>query len=60
MINQRFSTVNSSEKIILLKRLQELVNPTISSLIEPEVKICKYDKRVTKLKVSTRRLPSQQ
>ena len=39
MINQHFSVSNNSEKIMLLKRLRELVTPTTSSLIEPEMKI---------------------
>ena len=39
MINQYFSTANDSEKIILLKRLKELVNSYTSCLIEPAVKI---------------------
>ena len=40
-INQYFSVSNQSEKIMLLKRLRELVTPTTSSLIEPEVKMRK-------------------
>ena len=39
MINQCFSVSNNSEKIILLKRLRELVIPTTSSRTEPEVNI---------------------
>ena len=39
---------------MLLKRLRELINPTTSSLIEPEVKIQERDKRITKYEASTR------
>ena len=42
---------------MLLKRLCELVISTTSSLIEPEAKIQKRNKRVPKLKASTHCLP---
>jgi len=41
LINQHFASTCYSEKRILLKRMCELVVPTTSSLIEPEVKIKK-------------------
>ena len=47
-INKCFIKANDSEKIILLKRIRELVNSSTSSLIEPEVKIRKRGKNVAK------------
>jgi len=58
-INQHFSVSNQSEKIMLLKRLRELVTPTTSSLIELEVKIQKCNKRVSKIEASICRIPSK-
>ena len=52
-INQCFIKANNSKKIILLKRMRELVNPSTSSLIKPEVKIKERDKNVAKNKAST-------
>ena len=52
-INQCFIKDNDSKKIILLKRMRELVNPSTSSLIEPEVKIRKHGKNVAKNEVLT-------
>jgi len=56
-INQCFIKANNSKKIILLKRMRELVNPGTFSLIEPEVKIWKRGKNVTKNEASTHWLP---
>jgi histone-lysine N-methyltransferase SETD2 len=57
MINQQFSTSNNYEKLMLLKRLREMTNPTTSFLIEPEVKLRKRGKRVKHNEVGTRRFP---
>ena len=54
LINQRFASTCYSEKIILLKRMSELVVPTTPSLMESEVKIKKHNKRITKNEASTR------
>ena len=58
LINQRFSNSNDSAKIMMLKRLRELVTPTTSSLIKSPVKIKKCNKHVTKFEASTLRLTS--
>ena len=50
MINQYFSVSNNSEKIMLLKRLRELVTPATSYLIEPKVKIRRRNKCAPKTK----------
>ena len=55
-INQYFIKAKDYEKIILLKSMQELVNPNTFSLIKPEVKMKKRAKNITKNEVSTRRL----
>ena len=59
MTNQRIFLANNSKKMMLLKRLRELVNPTTSSIIEPDVKIQKCGKRITKYDASARREPSR-
>ena len=55
-INQYFIKINDFEKIILLKRMRELVNPSTYSLIKPEVKIRKRGKNGAKNETSTHRL----
>ena len=55
-INQCFIKTNDSEKIILLKRVRELVNPGTFSLIESEVNIRKHGMNVVKNEVSTHQL----
>lgn len=57
IINQQFSRSNTTEKLVLLKRLKEINNPTTTFLIEPEVKLRKRGKRIKHNEVSTRRLP---
>jgi len=58
LINKCFSTSNDSEKIMMLKRLQELVTLTTSSLIESLLMIKKCGKHATIFEPSTLCLPS--
>ena len=49
IINQHFSKACYSKKLILLKRMRELIVPNTSSLMEPEVKIRKHNKHTSKV-----------
>ena len=61
-VNNIFSMANESEKLLMLKRLKEIANPTTTSLLEPQVNIRTRGRpRNSKAKVdkSTRRDPSR-